>query len=181
MRINFLFLSFSLLLSLEAAALDGKSEPASIRLFLSEVEPSSMSADHYCTVVFSDHRFHSEKAVLHHGKDLDRKVFEGELSEEQWNGLASILDNKDLRELKIPPYVPPLVMQETHPYSISIARDGHFQNFEFMDGKSLKPYQSQLKPLLQWWKTVRRQKMEPSNAPKSERCLLDNGRAVFAQ
>ena len=181
MKTHFVFLSSLLLLSLAATAQAGKPDPAPIRLFLSEVQPSSMSADQYCTVVFSDHRFHSEKATLHHGKDLDRKVFEGQLSVEQWNGLASILDGKDLRELKVPPYVPPLVMQDTHPYAISIAREGHFQNFEFLDSKSLKPYQSQVKPLLQWWKTIRGQKMQSSSAPKSERCSLDNGHAVFGQ
>src|ERR1700681_4468886 len=103
------------------------SEPASIRLLLSEVQPGSLSADQYCTLVFADHHFHSEKASRHHGKDTDRKVYEGELSEAEWSALGGILDRREFRELKVPQGVPPLVMQDTHPYTISVARDGSYQ------------------------------------------------------
>src|ERR1700681_239990 len=74
------------------------SEPASIRLLLSEVQPGSLSADQYCTLVFTDHRFHSEKASRDHGQDTDLKVYEGELSEAEWNALVGILDSKGFRE-----------------------------------------------------------------------------------
>src|ERR1700692_325591 len=85
-----------------------------ILLLLSEVQPGSMSADQYCTLVFADHRFHSEKASRHHGEDTDRKIYEGALSEEQWNALDGILNNKELKDLRVPQGVPPLVMQDTH-------------------------------------------------------------------
>jgi hypothetical protein len=180
-RVAFLFL-VSLLLSMSSlAGSDAASDPKSIRLMISEVQPGSMSADQYCTLVFGDRRFHSEKASRHHGQDVERKVFEGELSPEQWTSLIGILDAKDLKDLKVPPTVPPLVMQDTHPYAISIARDGIYQNFEFIDSKSLKPYQGQIKPLLQWWKSLRAQRTPPSSAPASERCSLDNSHAVFSQ
>lgn len=180
-RLAFL-LSVLVLLPLSTlAGSDAASDPKSIRLMLSEVQPGSMSAEQYCTLVFGDRSFHSEKASRHHGQDTERKVFEGQLSEEQWTSLSGILDAKDLKDLKIPATVPPLVMQDTHPYAISIARDGHFQNFEFIDSKSLKPYQGQMKPLLQWWKSLRAQRTPPSGAPASERCALDNSHAVFSQ
>ena len=175
---------FSLLLVLPLTTVTvsvAASEPASIRLLLSEVQPGSMSADQYCTLVFTDHRFHSEKASRHHGKDTDRKIYEGELSEQQWNALSGILDGKDLRELKVPQSVPPLVMQDTHPYNISIARDGNYQNIEFLDSRSLKPYEPQIKPLLQWWKSLRGQRTPPSGAPANDRCSLDSTHAVFSQ
>src|ERR1700746_3813896 len=79
----------------------GAQSPA-IRLLLSEVQPGSMSADQYCTLVFMAPPFPSKKASRHHGRDTDRKIYEGELSEEQWNALAGILDNKDLRDLTVP-------------------------------------------------------------------------------
>jgi hypothetical protein len=177
-----LFLSVAVLFPFSAiAGSDGASATPSIRLMISEVQPGSMSADQYCTLVFSDRRFHSEKASLHHGKDTDRKVFEGQLSDEQWASLSGILDGKDLKDLRVPPGVPPLVMQDTHPYTISIERDTSYQNFEFLDSKSLKPYQSQIKPLLQWWKSLRAQRTPQSNAPASERCSLSNSHAVFSQ
>jgi hypothetical protein len=175
---------FSILLGLGLATTAGSGQgPAkpAIRLLLSEVMPGALSADQYCTLVFTDHHFHSEKASRHHGKDTDRKVYEGELSEAEWNALGGILDSKEFRELKVPQSVPPLVMQDTHPYNISVARDGSYQNMEFLDGKGLKPYEPQIKPLLQWWKSLRGRRISESNSPANESCSLDSTHAVFSQ
>ena len=178
--IRFFFILLGLGLATAAASGQVPDKPA-IRLLLSEVMPGSLSADQYCTLVFTDHRFHSEKASRHHGKDTDRKVYEGELSEAEWNALGGILDSKDFRELKVPQGVPPLVMQDTHPYTISVARNGNFQNLEFLDSKSLKPYEPQIKPLLQWWKSLRGRRSAESNAPVNDRCSLDSTHAIFSQ
>jgi hypothetical protein len=176
------FFSVLLGLGLATTASSGQvpAKPA-IRLLLSEVMPGAMSAEQYCTLVFTDHRFHSEKAIRHHGKDIERKVYEGELSEAEWNSLGGVLDNKEFRELKVPQSMPPLVMQDTHPYTISVARNGNFQNMEFLDHKSLKPYEPQVKPLLQWWKSLRGRRLPDSNAPVSEKCSLDSTHAIIAQ
>ena len=152
-----------------------------IRLLLSEVQPGSTSSDQYCTIVFEDRHVHSEKANRRHGQDIDRKIYEGELSEPEWNALSGILESKDFRELKIPPSVPPLVLQDTHPYTISVARDGSYQNLEFVDGKSMKPYQPQIKPLLQWWKALRGRRMPESKGPPNQSCSLDSTHAIFSQ
>jgi hypothetical protein len=178
------FRLFSFLLGLPLATTAGFGQapnPPKIRVLFSEVQPGSLSADQYCTLVFTDHHFHSEKASLHHGKDADRKVFEGELSEAEWNSLTAIVDSKQFRGLKVPQSVPPPVMQDTHPYTISVERDGDYQNMEFLDSKSLKPYESQIKPLLQWWKSLRGRRIAESNAPPSPSCSLDSTHAVFSQ
>ncbi len=178
------FRFFAFLLGLGLATTTGSGQapttPA-VRLLLSEVQPGSLSADQYCTLVYTDHRFHSEKASRHHGKDTDRKVYEGELSEAEWNALGGILDSKEFRELKVPGTVPPLVMRDTHPYTISVARDHNYQNMEFLDSKSLKPYEPQVKPLLQWWKSLRGRRLSESNAPSAEKCSLDSTHAIFSQ
>jgi hypothetical protein len=176
------FLALLLGLGLATTAGSGQSpNPQAIRLLLNEVQPGSLSADQYCTLVFTDHHFHSEKASRHHGKDTDRKIYEGELSDVEWNALGAIVDSKEFRELKVPQSVAPLVMQDTHPYNISVARDGNFQNMEFLDGKSLKPYEPQIKPLLQWWKSLRGRRMAESKTPANESCSLDSSHAVFSQ
>jgi hypothetical protein len=178
----FRFLSFLSGLALATTTSFGQApNPPKIRVLLSEVQPASLSADQYCTLVFTDHHFHSEKASRHHGQDNYRKVYEGELSETEWNSLTSIVDSKELRDLKVPPSVPPLVMQDTHPYNISIERDSNYQNMEFLDSKSLKPYESQIKPLLQWWKSLRGRGVPESSAPPNPSCSLDSTHAVFSQ
>jgi hypothetical protein len=154
---------------------------APLRIFLNEVQPGVLSAPQYCTLVFNDHHFHSEKADIKHGQDSNRRVFEGQLSEADWNALIAVIDSKEFRDLKIPAYVPPPVMQDTHPYTISIARDNNFQNMEFLDAKSLKPYEPQVKPLLQWWKAMRRRHTPESSAAADSRCALDKTHAVFSQ
>ena len=103
------------------------------------------------------------------------------MSDADWNALGAIIDSKEFRELKVPPTVPPLVMQDTHPYTISIARDKNFQNMEFLDQKSLKPYEAQVKPLLQWWKAFRGKNTTMSAASPDAHCQLDRSHSVFAQ
>lgn len=148
---------------------------------LSEVQAGAMQAQQYCTVVFADHRFHYERASLHHGKDMERKIYEGEFSEADWNALSGILENKEFRDLNVPREVAPLVMQDSHVYTISVARDAHFQNMEFLNNKSRKPYESRLKPLLEWWKSFRGGHLPESKAPPDANCSLDSEHAVFSQ
>jgi hypothetical protein len=154
---------------------------APLKIFLNEVQPGVMSAPQYCTLVLKDRHFHFEKADIKRGRDVDRKVYEGQLSDADWNTLVAIIDGKEFRDLKVPQTVPPLVMQDTHPYTISIARDKDFQNMEFLDNKSLKPYESQVKPLLQWWKSFRGRHRPESSSPPDARCALDSTHSVFTQ
>src|SRR6266478_1048407 len=176
--------SFSLLLGLGMAATAASGQQpaqASLQMFLNEVQPGTMSAPQYCTLVFKDRHFHSEKADIKRGRDSDRKVYEGQLSDTDWNALFAIIDSVAFRDLKVPGTVPPPVMQDTHPYTISVARDNNFQNMEFLDNKSLKPYESQVKPLLQWWKSFRGQRTPESSATADARCALDKTHAIFSQ
>jgi hypothetical protein len=169
---------------LAAAVVMGQTEgakAAAVRLQINEVQPGSMAAEQYCTVVFADHRFHSEKASRNRGKDTERKVYEGVLSEADWNSLGGIIDSAGFRALNVPQGVPPLVIQDAHMFTISVARGAKFQNMEFMDNKSRKPYGAQLKPLLQWWKSFRGQHKTESKASPDDRCSLDNTHAVFSQ
>lgn len=173
----------SVVLGIGLAANPGSSEPAKgadLRLMLSEVQPGTMATEQYCTLVFADRHFHAEKANRKMGKDRDRRVYEGQLSEADWTALEGILDSKQFRELKVPVTVPPLVIEDSHPYTISVARENKFQNMEFLDSKSLKPYESQVKPLLQWWKSWRGTRLPESNAAPDNRCVLDKTHAVFS-
>jgi len=175
---------FCFLLLISLASVPGASQPAAaptIRVLLSEVMPGAMSADQYCTLVFNNRHFHSEKASRHHGKDTDRKVYEGDLSDAEWSSLNTIIDSPDFRDITVPKSVAPLIMQDTHPYTISVGRNGKYQNLEFLDSKSLKPYQIQIKPLLQWWKSLRAQRLPESNAPVNDHCSLDSTHAIIAQ
>jgi hypothetical protein len=175
---------FAFLFTMGFAALAASAQQpahASIKLFLNEVQPGQLTASQYCTLVFTDHHFHSEKADIKHGQDSSRKIYEGQLSDNEWNSLVAIIDSPGFRDLKVPRTVPPLVMQDTHPYTIAVARDKDFQNMEFLDGKSLKPYEPQIKPLLQWWKPVRGRRMPESSASPSPQCSLDSNHAVYAQ
>jgi len=154
---------------------------AGVRLQLNEVQAGSMAAEQYCTVVFADRHFHSEKANRSRGKDTDRKVYEGVLSDADWNALGGIIDSDGFRALDVPLTVPPLIIQDPHTVTISVARGAQFQNMEFLDNKSRKPYDSQLKPLLQWWKSFRGEHRAESTSAPDARCSLDSTHAVFSQ
>lgn len=173
-----LFVSISALL---ASGFGQQTDHAALRVMLNEVQPAAMASPQYCTLIFSDRRFHSEKADNKAGNDVNRKIYEGQLSDSEWNSLIATIDSPQFRDLKVPRTVPPLVMQDTHPYTISIAREDSYQNMEFLNGKSLKPYEAQVKPLLEWWKTLRGQHTPASSSGPDKRCELDNTRAIFAQ
>jgi hypothetical protein len=164
-----------------AAGPDEMAKGMAVRLVLSEVQAGSMASEHYCTLVFEDRRFHYEKASRKMGQDKDRKIYEGELSQADWDALTGILDSKEFRELNVPPGVPPLIIEDAHTFTISVARGNKFQNMEFLDNKSRKPFDSQLKPLLQWWKSVRHERMVESHALPDARCSLDSTHPVFSQ
>jgi hypothetical protein len=157
-----------------------KKTEAAVRLFLSEVQPGTMTSEQYCMLVFADRSFHAEKAILRLGKDRDRKVYEGTLSEKDWGTLDGILESDQLRKLQVRSSAVPPVVPDAHALSISVARENAFQNMDFVDNKSRKPYELQLKPLLEWWKTARRIRLVPSEAPPDHRCELDNVHGVFA-
>ena len=173
----------SIVLGIVLAASAGEHHPVKdsrLRLFLSEVRPGALASEHYCMLVFDDHRFHAEKAHRGNGgKDQVRKVYEGELSDSDWNALTAMLDAKQFRELQVPASVPAIVVRDAHPYTISVARQSGFQNMEFLTKESLKPYESELKPLLQWWKSWRGAPMREGEAPPDSRCALSNANGVF--
>lgn len=170
------------LLAISLAANAGSDRPekgAALRVLLSEVQPGSLGSDQYCMLVFDDHHFHAEKAHRKRGKDEERKVYQGQLSDTDWNALTAILDAKQFRELQVPPSRKVLVVEDSHPYTISVSREGGFQNMEFLTKESLKPYESELKPLLQWWKSSRNLHIGESNAEVDRRCSLSDAGGIF--
>jgi hypothetical protein len=179
LKVSFLFLLGVWLTA--GAAVAQKSSPSPLRLFINEVQPGTLSALQYCTLVFDDHHFHSEKADIKHGQSSDRKVYEGQLADADWNSLIAIIDGSPFRDMKVPQSVPPPVMQDTHPYTISVARGNDFQNMEFLTSSSMKPYEAEVKPLLQWWKSFRGRRTPESKASPDSRCTLDSNHAVFSQ
>jgi hypothetical protein len=150
-----------------------KAAPA-LRLLILEDQPGAMSSQQYCMLVFADRHFHAEKAIRKMGRDQDRKVYEGELAEGDWNALDGIIDSEEFRKLDVPASTVPPVVQDAHAYSISVVRDNTFQNMEFLDNKSRRPYESSLKPLLQWWKSVRSRHLVETGA-RDSRCSPGNG------
>jgi hypothetical protein len=150
-----------------------------LRFMMSEVQPSLAGSEQYCMLVFDDHHFHVEKAHRARGKDRERKVYEGRLSDADWDTLTAIIDSQQFRELHVPPSEPILVVHDSHPYSIGVARQQGFQNMEFLTKESLKPYQSEMKPLLRWWKSARDVRTLESGAPVDSRCSLSDAGAIF--
>ncbi|MGA3195109.1 MAG: hypothetical protein ABSD39_08905 [Terriglobales bacterium] len=158
----------------------GAKGEAQLRLALSEVQPGSMSSQHYCMLVFADRRFHEEKAIRGSGQAWEGTVYEGNLSDTEWNALDGILESQSFRSLNVRPGYVPLTIQNAHSFTISVRRQTEFQNMEFLDDSSRKPYDSQLKPLFQWWKSARSKRLTPSDAPADARCKLDSSGGVFS-
>jgi hypothetical protein len=50
---------------------------------------------------------------------------------------------------------------------------------EFLNKESLKPYESELKPLLRWWKSARDMHIPESKTDADSRCSLNDADAIF--
>ncbi len=161
------------------ASFDGPEAPR-LRVLISELRPGKMSSEQRCLLVFEDHSFHHELAIRKRGRDLDRRVYTGKLSDSDWDALTSIVDRDDFRSLRPSATVPPLVIPDLHAVTIDVARGGSFQNLEFLTDKSRRPYDGQIKPLFRWWKAVTGGTMALGGTP-DKRCTLANSRAVVAQ
>jgi hypothetical protein len=180
MKSKVTMLSVLLGIALSAGAADDAAKSDTLRLLMSEVQPSASASEQYCMLVFDDHRFHVERAHRTRGKDRERKVYEGRFSDGDWNALNDILEAKQFRELRVPPSHPALVLENPHPYTISVARQKGFQNMEFLNKESLKPYQSELKPLLKWWKSARDMQPVEPGAEVDGRCSLKDENGIFS-
>ena len=173
-----IWLVLAVSLSLQASTPESE-KGHGLQVLLSELQPGTMASEHYCMLIFADHRFHAEKANRKMGKDRERKVYEGALSDADWKELIDILDSEQFRKLHVAPVASTLVVQDAHTYNISVARDKEYQNLEFLDNPSRKPYETQLRPLFQWWKAVRSRHIAQSQAPPDSRCALNSSQGVF--
>jgi hypothetical protein len=108
------------------------------RLMLTESAPGTMSSLQYSLLVFPDRSFHAERATRKSGRDRDRNAYEGQLSESDWSSLTAILDAKDFREMNVLRSAAPLIVENSHPYTISVAREKSYQNVEFLTNESMK-------------------------------------------
>jgi len=174
--------SIAALLVISLAMSANSIEPAkesALRLVISEVQVGQTASEQYCMLVFDDHNFHAEKANRARGKDRERKVYQGRLLDAEWNALNSILDAKQFREQHVPTNKTTLVVQDLHPYTISVARQDGFQNMEFLNKDSLKPYESTVRPLLAWWKSTRNLHTVETNAAADSRCSLSDVNGIF--
>ena len=160
----------------------GQTQPKtdrSLRLMMTESQPGTMSTEQFCILVFTDRTFHAEKANRKMGKDRDRRVYGGRVAEVDWNALEPILDAKEFRDIKVSRSAPPLMIENSHPYTISVAREKGFQNMEFLNTDGIKPHERQVKPLLQWWKSFRAHMSESKELP-DVRCLPDSNKGIFS-
>ena len=46
--------------------------------------------------------------------------------------------------------------------------------------QTFKPYESELKPLLQWWRSSRNSRMAESNTEADSRCSLSDAGGIFS-
>jgi hypothetical protein len=174
-------LSFALLALSGASSAQTNTRPQ-LLLLISEAKPGIWITSQRCVLVFPDRHFHLERATNNRGRDVSRKIYEGELSNPEWDDLSKILNTNDFRELAVPRLASSPVIEDLHLIAISIWRDGKFQNMEFLDERSRSPYDATLKPLLRWWKYFSSRKLPESKESPNKQCALEGalGDSVFA-
>ncbi len=169
-------IAFLMLLLLGAPAFPQTSAPkATFEVRISDFKSGSMASEQRCLLVFADRKYHFESAAHRGGRDLRRDVYEGELSQADWDQLSNVLDTKELRELSSPPSAATVIVENLDALTLTVKRGPDaYQNLEFLTKRSRDPYRAALKPALEWWKGFLRKRLTPSGAPPSPYCSLDN-------
>ena len=165
-----------LLFALACAAQD-QPHPVFLARF-ADMKFGVMASTQRCALIFADHTFHFEHADVHRGKDLKRKVYDGTFTPAEWDALMAVLDAKPLHDLNVPPQ-PTMVVEDLDLFSMNVWRGDYYQNLEFLDKNSRKPYQSTLKPVLHWWKSFVGRKMTEGAKP-SPHCANSQENMIFA-
>jgi hypothetical protein len=140
------------------------------RLRLTEARSGIMGTNEICVLVYLDSRYHAERTYRKLDEPTDKEVYEGSLGPEGFQRLNQILDAPELKSLKSPAEPRRIMVQDMHLVQVDIARPEGIQELHYLTDAGRKHDNAVLKPLLEWWKTLRSHYPAPSPEGKMTRC-----------
>jgi len=164
-------LSFVLVVTLWAAAVENSSPKPEVLVRLSENRGGVMASEEVCTLVYANGQYRSETVSRRRGDTDLLRVAEGGLSEPALTELKEILNNSQFRQLTSPNAPRRLADPDVNALSVTVEREGVLQELNYPSKASRKGSEQILKPLLQWWQPVRKNPGKLVDTAQRTRCV----------
>ena len=129
-----------------------------------------MGTNEMCVLIYLDGRYHAERTYRKQDEPTEKEVYEGSLSADDMQKLDHLLDAPELRALKSPLAPRRIMVDDLHLVQISIARQEGIQELRYETDAIRKHDDARLKPLLEWWKSLRSRYPAPLQEGKTTKC-----------
>ncbi|MFZ0284730.1 MAG: hypothetical protein WAL32_05825 [Terriglobales bacterium] len=125
---------------------------------------------HTCILVQPDGHYRRERTFQGmSGGTPYVDIYVDTLPDDTYKRLQAILDNADFQKISTPPSRGG-VIQNMDTLIVSIPREHSMQNMYFMTANERRPYEKDLKPLMNWMKDVQKLKVHALKEKASDNC-----------
>ena len=145
------------------------------RSFLVRVETTTFDPysgmTHICILVFPDGHYRMERSFQSNqfGRGED-KIYLDTLPEGNVKELQAALENEQFQRINTGEARGGMV-QDMDMLSVTVPREHVLQNITFVNAAARKPFEKELKPFLNWVKTVQKRKVPPAKTETANNCV----------
>lgn len=126
--------------------------------------------DQFCVSVMPDGKFHMEKGGMGNYGAMKPKIFEGQLSDAELEGLRNILAAEDFKKIHVIPKPTMEVTHSTGSMTVNIHDGTRSQNFFVSTEQQEKEFKDSLKPFRSWLTSMKKRKLPEMKNAESNAC-----------
>ena len=163
-----------LLLFFALAAIPALSQTITARTFLFRAETTTVDPysgmTNVCVLVYPDGKYRLERSFQSsQGGALEKKVYLDQLPPSSQKQIEEILDDQKFQQITTGPPRGGII-KDMDMLSVSVPREHAMQNLSFETVKERKPYETSLKPLMNWMRDVQKRKVPVAKQEQSNSC-----------
>lgn len=126
--------------------------------------------DQFCVSVQPDGKFHMEKGGMGSYGAMKPKIYEGQLSDAELEGLRNILAAEDFKKIKVIPKPTMEVTRMTGSMTVNVHDGIRSQSFFVSTEQQAKEFKDSLKPFRSWLTSMKRKKLPEMKNAESNAC-----------
>ncbi|HTT22142.1 MAG TPA: hypothetical protein VMG82_24655 [Candidatus Sulfotelmatobacter sp.] len=126
-----------------------------------------------CVLVYPDGKYHMERnfrGMTNSASNTDTKVVLDTLPEADYKALRAVLDDGEFVAIKTGELSQDKMGKEMDTLLVSVPREHEVQNIAFNNADERKPFEKDLKPLLNFLKNLQKRKAPVAKTEKSNNC-----------
>lgn len=163
-----------LLLFFAFAAIPALSQTITARTFLFRAETTTVDPysgmTNVCVLVYPDGKYRLERSFQSsQGGAPEKKVYLDQLPAGSQKQIEEILDDQKFQQITTGPPRGGII-KDMDMLTVSVPREHAMQNLSFETAKERKPYDTSLKPLMNWMKDLQKHKVPVAKEEQSNGC-----------